>query len=264
MRILSRKNTLRRSILLYRRLRHGRGHGVHSPFVYHLITKVIGERNPYYIYQDIDRLRRTFQYKEEPVSYADRRNPGKQRSCSAGTLFKRRAIRPRQGKFLFRLANYLKPVRILHIGPSLDLSIVYTSAYASGLECAMVDAMPESVSLTRELVEKGCRNPVDLQTGPYKEALQRVWERMETVDFVFFNTAHEQNDPVKLFRECAKHANEQTVFVFNEIKVNQLMRACWHEVCASPDVTVTVDLYSLGLAFFTKKLHKRTYKAYLK
>lgn len=234
---------MRRSILLYRRLRHGRGHGVHSPFVYRLITQVITERSSYYCYQEIERLRKQF---------------------AVDPLIRRKMIRPKQGKFLFRLANYLKPLRILHIGPSLDFSIVYTNAYAAGLQCMAVDTASETVPLAGDLYEKGCRNPVYLQVGPYEDALKRVWERMETVDFVFFNTAHEQNDPVALFRECAKQANGQTVFVFNEIKANRRMQACWREVCASEDVTVTVDLYSLGLAFFNKKLHKRTYKAYLK
>lgn len=37
----------------YRRWRHGRGYGVHSPFAYHLITEVINQPCAYYAYEQL-------------------------------------------------------------------------------------------------------------------------------------------------------------------------------------------------------------------
>lgn len=39
---------------LYKRWRHGRGFGIHSPFAYDFITRTLRERLPYYGYDDID------------------------------------------------------------------------------------------------------------------------------------------------------------------------------------------------------------------
>lgn len=41
---------------LFYRLRYRKGHGVHSPFVYNLITKVIEEKAPYYAFEQIAKL----------------------------------------------------------------------------------------------------------------------------------------------------------------------------------------------------------------
>lgn len=41
-----------------RRLRHRRGFGVHSPFAFSLITKVIEENFMYYSYAEIEQIRR--------------------------------------------------------------------------------------------------------------------------------------------------------------------------------------------------------------
>lgn len=41
-----------------RRLRHRRGFGVHSPFAFNLITKVIEENFMYYSYAEIEQIRR--------------------------------------------------------------------------------------------------------------------------------------------------------------------------------------------------------------
>ena len=40
------------------------------------------------------------------------------------------------------------------------------------------------------------------------------------------------------------------------------MREFWKEICSHPEVTVTIDLYSMGIVFFNKKLHKRDYIVY--
>jgi len=70
------KNALRRSILLYRRVRYRKGYGVHSPFVYNLITKVIEESGHFYLLDDIALTRLKLQYREELVSYPDKKKKG--------------------------------------------------------------------------------------------------------------------------------------------------------------------------------------------
>ncbi len=264
MKVSLKKTILRKTILGYRKLRHQRGYGVHSPFVYTLITKVIEERHPYYAYQDIEQFRKQFWLRADPVVYPDRRRKGREHTQPLGTLIRREAISPRKGTLLFRLANYYKTARILQIGSSHDLSAVYLSAYAKGVWCTVLEPVPAFAAVAREMYAKSLFNPIDLREGAYEETLPGVLTDLKLVDFIFFNTCHEQNNPIRLFRECVNYTNEQAVFVFNEIKANRAMRQCWHEVCTSPDVTVTVDLYSIGIAFRNPKLHKRTYKAYLK
>ena len=84
----------------------------------------------------------------------------------------------------------------------------------------------------------------------------------EDLDYVFFNTLYEQQNNIWLFEECLKHVHGDTVFVFEGIKTSRKMREFWREVCCHPEVTVTIDLYSMGIVFFNKKLHKRDYIVY--
>ena len=97
MRIIPKTNTLRKGLLLYRGIRYRKGFGVHSPFVFNLITKVIEEQCPYYSFGDIELIRKQLLYSEEQIIYPDRQQRGMIRKCSLGENVKRESIKPKQG-----------------------------------------------------------------------------------------------------------------------------------------------------------------------
>ena len=78
----------------------------------------------------------------------------------------------------------------------------------------------------------------------------------------FFNSLYEQQQNHLLFEMCLSKVHNDTVFVFEGIKENKRIREFWRSVCENPKVTVTIDLYSMGIVFFNKKLHKRDYIVY--
>lgn len=245
MQILPKVNTLRKGSLLYRSIRYRKGFGVHSPFVFNLITKVIEEKCSYYSFYDIELLRKQLL-----------------QNRSIGEIVKREAIRPKHGALLFRLTNYFKSKNILQIGTTMGLSTLYLTSYATGLRCIALENVPEFATIARQAFAKEGRNPIDLRIGNYKDLLPQALHDINSLDFVFFNTLYEQHNNLWLFNECMKYAHNDTVFVFEGIKASRKMRELWEEICACPEVTVTLDLYSLGIVLFNKKLHKRDYIVY--
>lgn len=262
MRIIPKANTWRKSVLLYRCVRYRRGFGVHSPFVFNLITKVIEEKCPYYSFYDIELVRKQLLFREQRITYPDRQQKGVLKQRTLGEIVAREGIRPKHGALLFRLTNYFKAKSILQLGPVTGLSTLYLTSYAKGLRCIALENVPAFVPIARQTFEKAASNPIDLRVGGYMDLLPAALRDSGKLDFIYFNTLYEQQQNAALFELCLKYVHEDTVFVFEGIKSSRQMRAFWQEVCACPDVTVTIDLYSLGLAFFNKKLHKRDYIVY--
>lgn len=248
------KNILHKSLLLYRRVRYRHGHGVHSPFVFNLITKVIEERCAYYRVQEIELLRKKLRYQAvgtEPLEAAVFRK-----------IIDREAISRKKGALLFRLANHLRSRHILQLGAGSGLSTLYLTAHRQDVHCVVLEDNPQCMPVIRHVLDQGGSIPVDLRTGVYKDLLHKAAADMGQVDFVFFNTFSEQNDRARLFTESIRYVHDGTVFVFDEIKASRRMRDFWKEVCRHPEVTVTLDLYSFGIVFFNKKLHKQNYIVY--
>lgn len=246
MRINAKGYIARKGRLLYRRLRYCKGYGVHSPFVYNLITKVIEEPYPYYRFDDIELLRKRLLQREKEVA----------------KVVRREAISPKYGALLFRLANYFQAGSILQVGPSMGLSALYLTSYKAGLKCISVENIPEYTAISRWVYGIGARTDIDLRTGDYARLIPEVLEEMGKVDLAFFNFRHEQSPDIRLVTKCMEHAGEGSLFVLDGIKANPSMRALWKEVCAHGKVTVCIDLFSMGIVFFNPKLHKRRYKVY--
>lgn len=73
--------------------RHRHGHGLHSPFAYHLVTDVIEEGYPYYAYREVEDIRATL-----------------------SARVRRQCLPWKQGRMLFRLSLYLQPDNTLEVG----------------------------------------------------------------------------------------------------------------------------------------------------
>jgi len=109
---------------LYRLLFCRRGFGVHSPFVYDLITNVIEEDREYYFYKAFhDTVRRAAKVKQ--------------------------SLRERERKLLFRLANRFRTYRMLIVGSDGAITAVYMLAFSSAARCLVVEPHDDRRSLSR-------------------------------------------------------------------------------------------------------------------
>jgi predicted O-methyltransferase YrrM len=229
--------------MFYERIRHIRGHGIHSPFVYNLITKVIEERRRYYSFDDIELIGKQLLFREEE-------------------LVKREAFRPKFGALLFRLTNYFHPQYIIQIGATTGLSTLYMASYASGINCISLENIPEYMPVSHWTYTKAAKTPIDVREGDYEQTLPQALQDMKRLDMVFFNLRREQTDRLWLFNECMKYIHNDTFFVFDGIKSNSSARNHWKRICDHPDAMVAIDLSSTGIVFFNKKFQKRSYLLY--
>ncbi|MCC8186861.1 MAG: hypothetical protein LIP08_04950 [Bacteroides sp.] len=115
----------KRSWIWLSRIRHRCGYGVHSPFAFHFITRVIYEKDAYYAYREIPVwLKKQLQdteitWQQEPE---------------------------RINRLLFRIANYACPDVIADIGPSTSAAYYMQAARRQARYVAGTDACDFSLS----------------------------------------------------------------------------------------------------------------------
>jgi len=80
--------------------------------------------------------------------------------------------------------------------------------------------------------------------------LPGVIDKLDKVDFVFVDGNHQKEATLRYFEWCLPKVHEDTLLIFDDIYWSDGMKEAWAEIKANPQVTVTVDLFWIGLVFF--------------
>ena len=79
------------------------------------------------------------------------------------------------------------------------------------------------------------------------------------LDLVFFDGNHKKIPTLNYFNQCLSLATNDSVFIFDDIHWSGEMEEAWEEIKSPPKVTVTIDLFFLGLVFFRKEQAKENF-----
>jgi len=182
-------------------------HGTHSPFVYHLVDKVIYDFPVKKVYASLEAQRK------------------KRLNDDSGA--EKLSGRPRTDQLLYRLAAYHAPRRMILFGSGLTITGAYLSAARPGVPLRIVEVQPED-TLLRQPVSGDAMDWISIQGINTKEAVLHI------------------------FGHCLPHVHDGSLLLLEGIYRNKAMKEAWQEIRNHPQVTVTVDLFWLGLVYFRK------------
>jgi len=234
-------------IKLYRKLRYRKGYGVHSHFTYNLITKVIEEKTPYYVFEDIENFRKKLL---NPENFS--KIPIVQETQSKN-----------YGALLFRLINFFKCRTVLQIGGSTGVMSLYLALpLRNSCNCYVLEERTGWLDSVRTFAENHSLKNLYWMEGAYPENLPRLKAEIASFDFIFINTRGDAEKTREALHLSEKFVYPNTVMVIDNIQRDKTMKKLWQEIKSREDVGLTVDLLSLGLVFFNTQLHKQHYKNY--
>jgi hypothetical protein len=62
---------------------------------------------------------------------------------------------------------------------------------------------------------------------------------------------------MRYFETALKYSHEKTALVFDDIRWSEEMLKAWKEIINHPQTTLTIDLFSMGIAFCDKGFSKQ-------
>jgi predicted O-methyltransferase YrrM len=226
---------------------------VHSPFVFDLLTTVINNDKGYYIYEEVESVRTKLSASPDSIEVTDLGAGSKvfKRNKRPVSLLTKHTVKPKKyGQLLFRLVNHFQPKTVLELGTSLGVTSLYLAKANSATPVVTIEGCPNTAKYAGKIFEE--QNATNLQqfVGDFAVQLPAALKHIETLDFVFFDGNHQEEPTLDYFQQCLPKANENTVFVFDDIHWSVGMEAAWKRIKAHPKVTITIDLFHIGLVFF--------------
>ena len=98
-----------------------------------------------------------------------------------------------------------------------------------------------------------------LTVGEFDKQLPKVLPNIETIDFAFIDGNHRYEPTLKYFEMLLGKSTDQSIFIFDDIYWSEGMCKAWKEIIARPEVTVSIDLYRMGIIFFRKESPKQDF-----
>ncbi len=250
--------TFIRNYLKYRFLSRTK-YDIHPPFLFDLVTKVFEDKKKYPDYVKIENLKRELLKDERKIEVQDF---GAGSSVDKGNLkavsrIAKYSSKPKKyARLLYRLVNYFKPDTILELGTSLGFSTAYLAMAKKEANVITIEGCPNISNLAIENFQKLSIDNINLITGDFDEILPDVLNSLERLDFAFIDGNHRKEPTIKYFEECLEKAHNDSVFIFDDIHWSEGMTEAWDYICQHPSVTLSVDIFAMGMVFFKKELSK--------
>ncbi|MGY3215039.1 O-methyltransferase [Mucilaginibacter sp. HD30] len=240
--------------LLYR-LKAKTRHGLHSPFVYRLVDKVIYDYSAKKVYDEVEGIRKNLLADDRMITVTDlgagsHVNNNKQKRV--GDIAKNALKPPTLAQLLYRLAADAQPDNIIELGTCLGTTSAYLQKAAPKAEVYTLEGCPQTAGVAKESFAKAKTDNIQLVVGNFDDTLPDVIKGLDKLDFVFVDGNHRKDATLEYFEWCLPKVHESTLLIFDDIYWSEGMKQAWAQIKAHPQVTVTVDLFWIGLVYFRK------------
>lgn len=238
---------------LFHRFRSKNRHGLHSPFVYKLVDEVIYDYKHKPAYDKIEKERDNLLIDDRIITVTDlgagsRVNKNRQKKISDITINALKS--PKLAQLLYRLAAFTKPKSIVELGTCLGITTLYLHEAAPNAKVHTLEGCPETAKVAQSVFNNAGLRNIKLVTGNFDDTLAGVLGKHDKLDFVYIDGNHQRVATLNYFEQCLPKVHEDTMLIFDDIYWSEGMKQAWAQIKANPQVTVTVDLFWIGLVFF--------------
>lgn len=233
--------------------RHRRGHGIHSPFVFDLVSRVFRNKTDPDVVLIIENIRKKNISGNRIITVLDLGAGSSKMKSSlrkVSDIVKYSAIPEKYGILLSRLAKEFGKPCMVELGTSAGISTMYLAAACPDSIVYSIEGCPATAEIARENFSlTGYRN-ISLLLGSFDEKLPELIKGNVRPGLVFIDGNHRKEPAVRYFSQLAEISDDRTVIIIDDIHCSDEMEEAWSVIKNHDKVTLTVDISRMGFVFF--------------
>ena len=230
-------------------------HGVHSPFVFNLVTKCFYDKKNYAEYSILNNYRNSLLANKTSIEVTDfgaGSRVFKTNTRAINQIAKTAGISKKRAELLFRITHYFQPENILEIGTSLGLA---TSALSLGNPKAKITTLegcPNTLAVAKKQFEKFNLDNLETIVTEFSAYLKTVTENCDW-KLIYFDGNHSKQATLDYFELLLPTITNESVWIFDDIHWSADMEEAWGIIKNHPKVTLTIDTFQWGIVFFREE-----------
>lgn len=239
---------------------NGKGHGIHSPFVFDFTTKVLNDKTDYPAYNTIENLRNELLNDKTELIVEDLgagSSVHKTNQRTVSSIVKNSAKTKKYGQLIFRIAKKYQTKNILELGTSLGITTSYL---------AIADAASKVITLegSKPVAEKAKNNfrslnlsNIELIEGNFDDTLSSAISHLPAIDLAFIDGNHRKEPTIKYFNTILSKTHDLSIVILDDIHWSKGMEEAWKYCKDHEAITLSIDLFFIGILFFRKEVKEK-------
>jgi predicted O-methyltransferase YrrM len=234
---------------------NGRGHGIHSPFVYDFTRNILSRSQQPFAWKQAEQLRNNLLNNHQFIEVEDFGAGSFSQKSNTRKIadIARSAAKPaKYAQLLYCLAAHYSCRNIIELGTSLGISTTYLAFANSGGRVITCEGSAAIANISRENFKLLHLDNITVLTGEFEQSLPKALTEMPLVDLFFIDGNHRLEPTIHYFNKVLPHLHENSILVFDDIHWSKEMETAWQQVKNHEAVSETIDVFFLGIVFFRK------------
>jgi len=242
--------------------RHRKGHGIHSPFVFDLICRVFRNKTDDDIVCTIETIRNKMISDERSINVNDLGAGSEKHKTNlrkVSQIARYSSVPEKYGILLSDMASEFGDPFIVELGTSLGISTMYMAMANRGVVVKTIEGCQTTSEIaTENFKDAGIRN-IEVFNGSFDEILPGIINEENKPGLIFIDGNHRKEPVLRYFMQIAKVSDAKTVVIIDDIYYSSEMEDAWNEIKRSEKVSVTVDIFRMGIVFFKEGIAHNDY-----
>jgi predicted O-methyltransferase YrrM len=234
-------------------------HSVHSPFVFDLYCNVIRNKDRYYAYDELKKIRDALEENETELEIEDLGAGSKHFSAAVrkvSAIAQHGVTKEKYSSLLFRLAEAFQSKTILELGTSIGLNTLYLASANKNSKVITFEGSHPLCNFAQSLFKSRSFKNIELVEGNFDETFSKKLNTLENIDLLFIDGNHRKVPTLNYFKAALQKTHNDSIIILDDIYWSSEMEETWNEIKELPEVKITIDLFQFGIVFFRKE-HKQ-------
>lgn len=249
---------------------------IHSPFVYTFCKEILPHKNSKEGIK-IAALKKKWENCPQKVHYEDlgagsshsffsqilhiNASGKSSHSVPIKRLVQKAARKRREGELLYRICKYYKPKRCLELGTHIGISALYQlSGLPKSSKFVSVEGSQALAELAKENIYSQGFNP-KLYIAEFDHFLSDIHLLSNfQPDYVFLDGNHQFEATIRYVKKILPYMPNSSILILDDINWSKGMKKAWEFVLNIEEVSVSIDLFTMGICFIRRKQVKEHFK----
>ncbi len=246
----------------YIRYRIKRKRSAHSAFVYDFIVSVLKQKKYANDWVNIEGVRKQLLKNKQELHVIDLTENrdhcyvSSQRVC---TVTKKFSSPAKIEHVLYNIVKHYNIQNIVEFGTYVGINTAYLAKANPNARIFTIEASPEIVKIASDVFEQLNLSNIEIANIDSDAAIVHFANKFKDIDLFFIDGNHVYDAIIRYFNFMKMYAKENSIFLLSEIHRSKEMEEVWRKIQSDTSVSITIDLYNIGIVFFRSGIVKQDF-----